>query len=190
MGNNEFVSQFINKLGKDKKVMPNAHYQAAYRAVLSVFQSSQPLNALSVWDELEGNKDFQGGVDEMMKLHTLVVEGEASDIFTNYFPYCKVLTENYADRQNAARAMRIGAVSGVDLDRVILDEADRIIAERRATAEISETEDYVPFPEELLFDVFKPVRRGVSRQDRSAIAFPFRSPQNSHRCLIGAAGLP
>ena len=171
MGNNEFVSQFINKLGKDKKVMPNAHYQAAYRAVLSVFQSSQPINALSVWDELEGNKDFQGGIDEMMKLHTLVVEGEASDIFTNYFPYCKVLTENYADRQNAARAMRIGAVSGADLDRVILDEADRIIAERRATAEISEAEDYVQFPEHLLFDVFKPY--AAAFQGKTEVPLPF-----------------
>ena len=183
MGNNEFVSQFINKLGKDKKVMPNAHYQAAYRAVLSVLQASQPVNALSVWDELEGNKDFQGGVDEMMKLHTLVVESEDSDIFTNYFPYCKILTENYADRQNAARAMRIGAVSGTDLDRVILDEADRIIAERRATGEISETEDYVPFPDKLLFDVFKPY--AAAFQGKTEVPLPFHFAVL--KTLIGAS---
>ena len=171
MGNNEFVMQFINKLGKDKKVMPNAHYQAAYRAVLSVFQASQPINALSVWDILEGDKDFQGGIDEMMQLHTLVVESEASDIFTNYFPYCKILTESYADRQNTVRATRISAASGVDLDQVILDEADRIIAERHATAEIADTEEYVPFPEELLFDVFKPY--AAAFQGKTEVPLPF-----------------
>ena len=171
--NDEFISQFIHKLGTSPKVMPNAHYQAAYGAILSVSQTSQPINALTIWEVLKDDKDFQGGINEMMKLHTLIVENEPADIFTNHFLYCDILTEHYEQRKNALRATRISNAQGSELDSVILEEADRIIASRRSETQIDETENYVPFPEDLLFDVFKPYAAAFQGKTEVPLAFHF-----------------
>lgn len=182
LNNDEFISQFINKLGTHPHVMPNAHYQAVYAAILKVQQSDNPINALTVWESLEDNTKFQGGIQEMMKLHTLIVESESADIFTNYFLYTETLADHHRHLQNRQRASRISQAA--DLDSVILEEADRIIAKQQAKEpDAAETEKYVPFPEDLLFDVFKPY--AAAFQGRTEVPIPFHFAVL--KTLIGAS---
>ena len=168
--NDEFVTQFINKLGPHPNVMPNAHYQAVYAAILKVKQSGNTVNALTVWESLENDTAFQGGIAEMMRLHTLIVESESADIFANHFLYAEILATHYETCKNKIRAARIS--NATDLDSAILQEADKIIAAQQTKeTETDETAKYVPFPDNLLFDVFKPY--AAAFQGRTEVPIPF-----------------
>ena len=172
LGNDELVNQFINKLGTDTHVMPNAHYRSIYTAILEVHQSDQALNTLTVWEAIEDNTEFQGGMQEMMRLHTIIVESDPADIFTNHFLYADILVQHYEERKNRHRAAQIA--NAVDLDTAILQEADRIISnQREKDAALDEAEIYVPFPESLLFDVFKPYAAAFQGKTEVPIAFHF-----------------
>lgn len=171
--NDEFLSQFIRTLGTDPKVMPSKHHQAIYGAILSIRQASQPVNVLSVWESLENVDAFQGGVGEMARLHSLIVESEPADIFVNNMPYFKLLVDVYEERKNKDRALRIVG-AGKELDSVILAEADRIIAKQKLKeTDIDEMDRHVPFPEELLFDVFKPYAAAFQGRTEVPMAFHF-----------------
>ena len=173
LGNDELVNQFVNKLGTDPNVMPNAHYRAIYNAILKVHQSGQALNSLTVWEAVDGNTEFQGGMQEMMRLHTIVVESDPADIFTNHFLYAEILLEHYEERKNRHRASIIA--NAKDLDSTILQEADRIIARQRGEEEkVADDNDiYIPFPESLLFDVFKPYAAAFRGKTEVPLAFHF-----------------
>ena len=67
------VDSFISEIGTDARIMPNAHYRAAYQSILQA-RSTGKVDALAVWSYLERNTDFQGGIAEMMRLQILIVE--------------------------------------------------------------------------------------------------------------------
>ena len=173
LGNDELVNQFVNKLGTDPNVMPNTHYRAVYNAILKVHQSGQALNSLTVWEAVDGNTEFQGGMQEMMRLHTIVVESDPADIFTNHFLYAEILLEHYEERKNRHRASVIA--NAKDFDSAILQEADKIIARQRGEEEkvADENDMYIPFPESLLFDVFKPYAAAFRGKTEVPIPFHF-----------------
>lgn len=153
--------------------MPNAHYKAVFQAILHVFESNKTVNALTVWEALQHDHAFQGGINEIIRLHGTVVESEPEAILTNYLPHCKILKHAFKTRIQEARKARLESTPIAELDSAILAEADRILAKRTQTNPFDGHERVPVFPKQLLFDVFKPYVAAYENKSEVPIASHF-----------------
>lgn len=173
----EFAAQFIRELGDDPKIFHNLHYQAIYTAILTLYEKNEEIAPDKVWKAIESDPDLvksvQGGINEILRLSKIVVEQTPEDVFDNHFHHCQIIRAEYNQRKKTSRALRISAAATLDSDEVILAEANQILAERDQPGEIVEAEDDIPFPDELLIDVFKPYVAAFQGKTEVPTAFHF-----------------
>lgn len=171
MNNREFVSQFCKKLGDNPAVMPDRNSRILYQAILDLLKSDEDINALTVWNRIEDDDKFMGGVDDVIQLHLAIAESDPADILANNLMYAEILVQDFRERQDEQRAFSLQGKTGAEFDDAILAEADRILAEQKQDHDIQTGDTIVPFPDDLLADIFKPY--AAAFKDKTEVPTPF-----------------